>query len=394
MRIRRYTGKDIQEAMLKVKMDLGSEAVILNTRKVRQKGLKGLFTKPLTEILAAVDDDIVSRRKTTEQEKVNNPGNEKTRIELLENRLTRLETMVRDIYGDVQKNEVLRISENALKYENPKTDIVRPFAANRFGVRSSENPLSLFAKKLTENEVEPEIIDMLVNNIKQSVGNSESYDEIAATAGKIVKEMLGQPETIRLRNDGKPTVVMFLGPTGVGKTTTLAKIAAEYSLNQNKKIAFISADTYRIAAVEQLKTYAEILNIPVSVIYTPQEIKEAIAGFRDMDLILVDTAGRSHNNEMQFSELKALVNTAEADEIYLVLSCCVSRSACRDILRHYSFLQDFKLLFTKYDEVNVPGIILNARYATGKPLSYITVGQSVPDDIEVANVEHIVKSII
>ncbi|UZQ86290.1 hypothetical protein ODU73_000710 [Thermoclostridium stercorarium] len=185
-----------------------------------------------------------------------------------------------------------------------------------------------------------------------------------------------------------------MGPTGVGKTTTLAKLAAEYTLNQRKKIAFISADTYRIAAVEQLKTYAEILNVPVSVIYTPSEIREAIAEFQDKDLILVDTAGRSHNNVAQFAELKALVNNAEADEIYLLLSCGVSRSACREILKHYSFLKDFKLLFTKYDEVNVPGIILNARYATGKPLSYITVGQSVPDDIEVANVENIARSIL
>lgn len=390
MRIRRYTGKDIQEAMIKVKMDLGSDAVILNTRKIRRKGFKGLFSKPLTEILAAVDDDIGLKKKISEPVKITT--DEKNRIELLENRLSRMESMLKSICNDAEHNKDEKIQENAVIYESSKVEDIRPQTISKFIVKPSDDPISAFTKKLSENEVEPEIIDMLVNNIKQSVGNSESYDEIITVAEKMVKDMLGMPQTIHFRDDGKPTVVMFLGPTGVGKTTTLAKIAAEYSLNQQKKIAFISADTYRIAAVEQLKTYAEILNIPVSVIYTPQEIKEAIADFQDKDLILIDTAGRSHNNEPQFSELKTLVNTTEADEIYLVLSCCVSRGACRDILRHYSFLKDFKLLFTKFDEVHVPGIILNVRYATGKPLSYITVGQSVPDDIEVVNVENIVKS--
>ena len=108
----------------------------------------------------------------------------------------------------------------------------------------------------------------MIQKIKQTIKEPYNYDEIKDTAEKIIQEILGQPQTIKFRDDGKPTVVILLGPTGVGKTTTIAKIAAEYSLNHEKKVAFITADTYRIAAVEQLKTYAEILNIPVSVIYT------------------------------------------------------------------------------------------------------------------------------
>lgn len=403
MRIRRYTGKDIQEAMLKVKMDLGSDAIILSTRKVRRKGIKGLFLKPLTEVLAAVDDDFGAKKKTPEPEKITKPNEEKIKIEMLEDRLNRMESMLKSICDDVKdvkkeeapkRDEEPKVTENIL-YSRPKTDTGRTAAITQYTVSHvpADTPFSLFEKRLSDNEVEPEIIDALEKRIKLFARNPENYDEITAIAERIVKDILGQPQIIHFRDDGKPTVVMFVGPTGVGKTTTLAKIAAEYSLRQRKKVAFITADTYRIAAVDQLKTYAEILNIPVSVIYTPQEVKEAIAGYQDMDLILIDTAGRSHNNEMQFSELKELVNTAEADEIYLVLSCCVGRSTCRDILKHYSFLKDYKLLFTKYDEARVPGVILNVRYATGKPLSYVTLGQSVPDDIEVADVDNIVKSI-
>ena len=213
-------------------------------------------------------------------------------------------------------------------------------------------------------------------------------------AEKILQKVFGQPQGIEFRSDGKPTVVLFAGPTGVGKTTTLAKIAADCSLNHQKKIGLITADTYRIAAVEQLKTYAEILNIPVSVIYTPQEIKAAIESHQDKDLILIDTAGRSHKNVAQFSELKMLVSAAEADEVYLVLNCSMGRAACREILAQYGFLKNYKLLFTKLDEALVPGVMLNARYATGKPMSYTTAGQSVPDDIEIANITEIVKSIL
>ena len=187
---------------------------------------------------------------------------------------------------------------------------------------------------------------------------------------------------------------MFVGPTGVGKTTTLAKIAANYLLDQKKTIGLITADTYRIAAVEQLKTYAEILGIPITVVYTPAEIKEAISMYAGKDMILIDTAGRSHKNKAQFEELKALITAAEADEIYLVLSATTSSSNCREIIKSYSFLTNYKLIFTKTDEAPMPGIILNARYLTGKSLSYITTGQSVPDDIEVANIDKITKNLI
>jgi flagellar biosynthesis protein FlhF len=146
--------------------------------------------------------------------------------------------------------------------------------------------------------------------------------------------------------------------------------------------------------VEQLKTYAEILNLKVTVVYSPGEIKDAVDRLSDNDLILIDTAGRSHKNKAHFDELKALVNAVNADETYLVISSNTSRIAVREILEYYAFIKNYKLLFTKLDESPVPGVILNARYMTGKPLSYTTAGQSVPDDLDIANVRQLVTSIL
>ncbi|MDD4296278.1 MAG: flagellar biosynthesis protein FlhF [Ruminiclostridium sp.] len=437
MRIRRYTGKDAQEAMLKVKMDLGSEAIILSTRKVRKKGLVGLFSKPLTEVLAAIDEEYGTKktessdaqRKSKQQAGIYNrlgnmqkPDDEDVRVESLENRVKSMEQVLERIYDSVSQDKktktetteaphitpTIKTTEASCTTPTVKTTeapctaptvkIAEMAAAAEKPNANTDMPeteaLKEFKYTLSENEIEPSIVEKIIEKIKQFVKNLNDYGEICSVAEKVLLSVLGKPNTISFREDGKPTVVLFAGPTGVGKTTTLAKIAADYTLNQQKKVGLITADTYRIAAVDQLKTYAEILNIPVSVIYTPQEVQEAISQYSDKDLILIDTAGRSHKNAVQFSEIKMLVAAAEADEIFLVLSCSMGRLALREILNHYKFLKNFKLLFTKLDEVLVPGVILNARCTTGKSLSYTTAGQSVPDDIEIANVPDIVKSML
>jgi flagellar biosynthesis protein FlhF len=165
-------------------------------------------------------------------------------------------------------------------------------------------------------------------------------------------------------------------------------------LNHKKKVGLITADTYRIAAVEQLTTYAEILGMPVKVIYSANEVKDAISQYGDKDIVFVDTAGRSYRNKTQFDELKTLVMATEADEVFLVLSTTTSLRNCREILNNYDFLQNYKLIFTKMDETPIPGIILNARVLTNKKISYVTTGQSVPDDIEIANIDKITKNLL
>lgn len=390
MKIRRYMAKNTQEAILKVKMDLGNEALILNTRNVKKKGIAGLFSKPLVEVLAAVDEYNMVRSEgdiIKSAEKKVNDSNQKHQsinkfdekediIANLENKISKIEIMVQKLYGLIKPDDI-PIKENGLD----KT------------YRGSRVAAMLYSN-LIRNEVDDEIAKKVIDTAVEKLGAGTGVNDMISQMSAIIPKLLGRPEIITPGVPGKPEVIIFVGPTGVGKTTTLAKIAANYLLNQKISVGLITADTYRIAAVEQLKTYAEILGIPVSVAYTAQEIREAVRQHSDKELVLIDTAGRSHRNKSQFEELKALITASGADEVYLVLSATTSIRNCKEILKNYDFLTNYKLIFTKIDEAPVQGIILNARYMTGKSLSYITTGQSVPDDIEIANIEKITKNLV
>lgn len=392
MKIRRYMGSDTQEALLKVKMDLGNDAVILNTRKVRQKGLLKFFAKPMVEVLAALDEEYGKKKEPEAARKQGGSGDVKRaplinmpaagntdgdRVEELQNKVSNMEALLQRIYTQIQQDPAKGI------------DTVREVKTGE-----PDTVLQVFLANLIKNDVEPELAKKIIQTVEEKIGAKASVNDAASVLYNIVSGLLGKPETLKLREDGKPTVVILVGPTGVGKTTTLAKIAANYALGYKKKVGLVTADTYRIAAVEQLKTYAEILGIPVSVVYSPGEIGQAINAYSDRDLILIDTAGRSTKNKSQFEELKALVLASQADEAYLVLSTTTGTRICGDIIANYSFLGNYKLIFTKMDESPISGIILNARHMTGKPLSYITTGQSVPDDIEVVNVDKITKNLL
>ena len=195
----------------------------------------------------------------------------------------------------------------------------------------------------------------------------------------------------------KPKVVFFIGPTGVGKTTTIAKIASKYKVEYNKSVAFITADTYRIAATEQLQVYANILEAPMAIVYTSEELNENLEKFSEYDLIFVDTAGFSHKNEKQRKDMKQLlagVDESYSKDVYLVLSATTKYKDLLDIVDTYHEISDYKLIFTKLDETTTYGNILNIKLYSGAELSYVTNGQDVPDDIEVFQTQKIVKQLL
>ncbi|MDE5824225.1 MAG: flagellar biosynthesis protein FlhF [Lachnospiraceae bacterium] len=258
------------------------------------------------------------------------------------------------------------------------------------------NFLKLLYNKMTDNEINEkyakEIIDEIDRNCKADVTMDFMLSEIYQRM--ILK--LGKPYVME-EDEKTPKVVFFVGPTGVGKTTTIAKIASSFRVEHKKKVALLTADTYRIAAAEQLRTYANILEVPFRVVYTAKEITDAVEDFKEYDYILVDTTGHSPNNEAQCESMGDLIHSVDANaskEVFLVLS---ASTKYRDLMRTadiYKEITDYKLIFTKLDETTTLGDIYNLKLYTGATLSYVTCGQNVPDDIEYFNPQSTVKQLL
>ena len=371
MKIRRYMANNMQEALLKVKMDLGNDAVILNTRKVKRPGLFSFLRTPLVEILASLEED---ENETKDISNIPNP-----KVDELENKVKSMEMMLDKIYK--------QMSNPSFQNAPSSTQEEKESGYSRI--------YKVFIDNMRQNDVEEDVINEILDSLKkQGIDNNSNVNEAFSIFQKEIIKRLGASEEITVENQKKPKVIIFLGPTGVGKTTTLAKIAANFIIKEKKKVGLITADTYRIAAVEQLKTYSEIMGTPITVIYSPKEMKDAIKKHEDDDLVLIDTPGKSHKNKKHFDEIKEIVKNAEPDEAYLLISATTKMKDCKDIIEAYSFLENYKLIFTKIDETSSLGVVLNVKEITGKSLSYFTTGQSVPDDIEIADVENLSKKLL
>jgi flagellar biosynthesis protein FlhF len=193
---------------------------------------------------------------------------------------------------------------------------------------------------------------------------------------------------------GHCRLVALVGPTGVGKTTTIAKLAANYRLKEKRRVGLITVDTYRIAAVEQLRTYADIIDLPMQVVSTPREMREAVSRMDDLDLILLDTAGRSPKDEVRIQELRAFLTEADADEVHLVLSSVAGARVLEQTAERFTAVGATALLLTKLDECSGLGNVLPLIRSSELPLSYLTNGQNVPDDIEVADSMRVARLIL
>ena len=256
--------------------------------------------------------------------------------------------------------------------------------------KTPEDEMSL-QQALKQQEVEPDIIDDVVLQLPAEAILADKDTPLALEGlTKYLADNVQMADGLELKSR-KRKIAALLGPTGVGKTTTLAKIAAQCVLEKGVSTAFITADTYRISAVEQLKTYADILGLPIAIVYTPDELKEAIQKFRQKQLILIDTAGRSQHNRRQMAELKEFLAVNQNIEKYLVLSATTKNEDAKDILDKFSGCKPDKVIFTKTDETRSLGIILNILRRKEMRLSYLTNGQSVPDDIVPAEAGKLAK---
>jgi len=344
MKIKKYVGASEYEVMNRVKAELGSDAIILSTRMIKQKGLFGFMKKPLIEVIAAYDNESSSRRKS-------------------------------------------RTDENLMRINKELDDIKKMVAQISLSKNESSSPVhpkvKKYWEKLIENGVEEsiatDIFKKLSNQINLEDKDSYSIDRIVK---QVIAEYIGDPKPMSLSKDDQK-IIFLIGPTGVGKTTTLAKLAAQLVISREYKVGLITSDTYRIAAVEQLSIYSDILRIPLEVIYSEEDMYKTLVVFKDKDVVFVDTTGRNHREISEDDEIFNIINSINNKEIYLLLSINTDFAVLKSILDHYSFIDDYKIIFTKVDETEKMGNILNVKYLTDKPVSYITTGQNVPNDIEI-----------
>ena len=255
--------------------------------------------------------------------------------------------------------------------------------------------MQLIHRQLINNEVDEKYVNEITSEIESTIKKDAQLDRILGAVYQKLVLKLGQPSLVDI-TPGKTKYVFFLGPTGVGKTTTIAKIASSFKLKEKRSVGLLTADTYRIAAVEQLRTYANILGIPLSVVYSASEIEEARKELDRYEVVLVDTAGRSDKNKEQIAELKRLLNAIpeEDREVYLVLSATTKYNDLIRITDVYKNVARYKLIFTKVDETGTIGNIYNILMYTGADLSYMTFGQNVPDDIGAADTQAIAKQLL
>jgi len=370
MNVKRFIGDNSQEVMQKVKKSFGENAVILHTRPIRRKGWRGFFQKPLIEVVAAMDEARLETSAAMEPKgadlKVVKPtAGEGKKLYSLEKKIDAM-------------HEIMNRFLTEIKY-----------AGN--GYREYDGEYQSIFDTLVTNGVYPEYAHRILREIREA--SNESNQEPWTMAEEILRNHL--PVAAASANDKKQRkVILFLGPTGVGKTTTLAKLAAKYTFEDGMRVGLITEDTYRIAAVEQLKTYAEIMRLPLSVIYSAQEAADALKEHEDRDIVLIDTAGRSPRDPSNEERIMDLIRLSGADEVYLVISATTDYTGCVNITEGYRFLKDCRLIFTKLDETTAYGSILNTAMMTEKPVVYVTTGQNVPNDIETFSQRKIVNQLI
>ncbi len=355
MKVKKYIGSTAYEAMTKLKSELGPDAIILSTKTIKQKGFLGFFKKPMVEITAAFEEkDLISRKIP------------------MDNHWSELNNEIQDL-----KNMIEEFSRNTIE----KKAII-------------PKELEKYKMQLINKGVEYSTATLIIRELNEQININNKDEEMIKNIIKYrLMEYIGDISPLSV-NPGYQKVIFFIGPTGVGKTTTLAKIAAQLVLEEKYNIGLITADTYRIAAVEQLKIYSDILNLPLEIIYNEEDIYKSLNLFKDRDIILIDTAGKNHREIDKEDTIYKVIKSINNKEVYLVLSGTTDYITLKSIIDHYSIMDDYKIIFTKMDEAQGFGNILNAKFLTENPLSYITTGQNVPDDIEVLDKNKVVSCLI
>lgn len=404
------------------KEELGSSAVVMNIKKVQPKGLAKLFVRGKVEVTAALDENRVydsegekEKKEPREQKEPPQTGGtidlsmpkyvpdivadeeEEKSVATIEEKLNSLQKLIEKQMLEKKEEEKAVPAPSTAEEKVPEQpgESEKKESKNQ-EVSKADACKDLIYKQMIENEVDIAIADKLMEEINRSLPKDATLDQILGVIYQKIILMLGQPYMLEKVAEDSPKYVFFLGSTGVGKTTTIAKIASRLKLENKKNVALVTADTYRIAAVEQLKTYANILNVPLKVVYSADELGEMQEELGEYDLCLIDTAGCSHKNKEQLDDIRRLIEQIPIArrEVYLVVNAATKYKDLKEIADVYRDITDYSLIFTKLDETSSAGIMLNLKTYTDRPLSYVTWGQNVPDDIGRVDAQKIAKKLL
>jgi len=385
MEVKTYRAATMHDALQLVLRELGPDAAVLHTREVRRPRWFGLFpgTREI-EVTASAGVNVPSRLP---------PG----RFRQEAPRPTAPSAAPDDQPPGPRREARPSVPPEIEGQLSDLQKMVEELCRQQPGGHRRDLPEELFRlfTELLDVELGEELARELVERVRAEAPLEERSDPrlLKTRVARMVEEELRVAGPISVV-PGRVRVAALVGPTGVGKTTTIAKLAANFRLREKRRVGLITVDTYRIAAVEQLRTYADIIDLPMQVVSSPREMREAVERFHDLDLLLIDTAGRSPKDEVKIRELRAFLNEAEADEVHLVLSSAAGRRALLHAARHFAAVGTTALILTKLDEAMGLGGILPVVRASGLPLSYLTDGQNVPDDIETAEPRRLSRLIL
>jgi flagellar biosynthesis protein FlhF len=470
MKVKRYIVDDLPEAVKMIRSELGSDAVILNTKDIRVGGFLGMFSKKRVEVIAAVDEN--SRKApvrapapaarpperiqaatldelaapsallpsnairerysqapfsdsgrnskapltdmqreqaqvsfvqsndfqdSTERAKVTQEMDmfSQRKQSLLQKSDTQAATLAAAVQTlEARESKHTKDETSALMQELRSMKEMMTKMVKQQTYRTMPESVIKWSKRLAEQGVDPTYVEQFAEEVNQRLeeqGEEErhsSYETARSVLLEWLKDIRGTGIDISTR------IVHFVGPTGVGKTTTIAKLAAEQSFSHRRSVGFITADTYRIAAVDQLRTYADILNIPLEVVFSPSELTRAYKKLSDHDLLFMDTAGRNYRNELFVSEVNSLLSPGEQTETILVLSMTHKYNDMKLVASQFVKYGVNQLLLTKFDETDSFGAIINLAKEFNFRISYITFGQTVPDDIRPFDPEDLVRRLL
>jgi len=432
--IRTFRGASMPAALGRVRSEMGEDAIILHSRMVRAGGFLGLGAHTVAEVVAAPGhatdapglgaaallaqrrgrvSTARSRGKASPARAGEAGGNRRA-----PQRTPFLERAYRPEAGERgsapgspdSRRAALAPRPGALDPRAPSPEI-RVLAGELSELKGLVRDLVRKAEHRDVPDVSPELLELYVQMVEAEVAENlarglvkrlqvELFGRQLQDAALLREQLAGYiarllpvAGPIQLRED-RAKLVALIGPTGVGKTTTIAKIAVQFAIRERKRVALLTSDTYRIAATEQLRRYADLMNVPVRVVYSPEDAAGAIRELADYDLLLMDTAGRSQRDEMRMNELRAFLDATHPDETHLVVSANASSRTLMNVVERFGALPVDRLIVTKLDEAVSLGLVLNVAARVNRSLSYVTTGQGVPDDIEVAGAEHLARRIL